>query len=145
MFKIGRSSILNSVSPSDSRVRGINLLPLRHLLAYQKLRERIIYETCLAGFRLWSVDVGETCISQGNSLEEKTDYSRRQERVWILSARLLLISYEILLKCLGFFFHVFLDSESYAPAAKHKTLLDLLGSFGCHADVTLHPANLCCR
>lgn len=44
-----------------------------------------------------------------------------------------------------FFFHVFLDSESYAPAAKHKTLLDLLGSFGCHADVTLHPANLCCR
>lgn len=111
MFKIGRSSvlakhesILNSVSPSDSRVRGINLLPLRHLLAYQKLRERIIYETCLAGFRLRSVDVGETCISQGNSLEEKTDYSRRQERVWILSARLLLISYEILLKCLGVFF-----------------------------------------
>lgn len=117
------------------------MLPLRHLLAYQKLRERIIYETCLAGFRLRSVDVGDTCISQGNSLEEKTDYSRRQERVWILSARLLLISYEILLKCLGFFFPTFfMDSESYAPAAKHKTLLDLLGSFGCHADVTLTPS-----
>lgn len=38
------------------------------------------------------------------------------------------------------FFHIFLDSESYAPAAKHKTLLDLLGSFGCHADVTWKPS-----
>lgn len=69
--------MVNRVSLSESHERSINLPPLRRLLAYQKLRERIIYETCFAGFRLRSVDAGDTCISQCNSLEIKTDYSQR--------------------------------------------------------------------
>lgn len=120
------------------------MLPLRHLLAYQKLRERIIYETCLAGFRLGSVDVGDTCISQGNSLEEKTDYSHRQERVWILSARLLLISYEILLKCLFFFtFFWILSPMHLLQSIKHcSTCWEALAVMQM---LLGNPANLCCR
>lgn len=68
---------MNRVPLSESHERGINLPPLRRLLAYQKLRQRIIYETCLAGFRLRSVDAGDTRISRCNSLEIKTDYSQR--------------------------------------------------------------------
>lgn len=68
---------MNRVSLSESHERRINLPPLRRLLAYQKLRERIIYETCLAGVRLRSVGAGYTCISPCNSLEIETDYSQR--------------------------------------------------------------------
>lgn len=65
---------MNRVSLSESH---INLPPLRHLLAYQKRRERIIYETSLAGVRLRSVDAEDTCIFQCNSLELETDYPQR--------------------------------------------------------------------
>lgn len=61
---------------SKSHERSINLPPLRRLLAFQKLRQRIIYETCLAGFRLGSVDAGE---SQSNLLRLKTDHSQGEE------------------------------------------------------------------
>lgn len=55
----------------------ISSSPLRHLLAYQKCGERIIYETSRAGVRLRSVDAEDTRISQCNSLEMETDYGRR--------------------------------------------------------------------
>jgi len=54
------------------------LFPLSHLLAYQKLRERIIYETCLAGFRLGSADAGDACVCHCNKLKEEMYYSQRR-------------------------------------------------------------------
>lgn len=76
---------MNRVSLSESH---INLPPLRRLLAYQKRSERIIYETRLAGVRLRSVDAGDTCISQCNSLGAETDYPQRAEMWRSLDSRL---------------------------------------------------------
>lgn len=69
---------------SKSHERRINLPPLRRLLVYQKLRQRIIYETRLAGFRLRSVGAGD--MSQCNLIEIRSDCSRggkKRGQVWI--------------------------------------------------------------
>lgn len=65
---------------SKSHERRINLPPLRRLLVYQKLRQRIIYETRLAGFRLRSVGAGD--MSQCNLIEIRSDCSRGGEETW---------------------------------------------------------------